>query len=257
MALHVPWTSGLMLGGFLFLTAWPGRAQSPAVVPRPPDGGNRETLVSILIPSLQDAPFTATVNTEVVRQLADGSNIRLENHRAIARDKAGRIFQERRLLVPADGRQQSVVTQTEISDPVAHTLYVCVPREHVCQLEQFTAPEFAPPAAVAPAGKDGGPSNLTREDLGKQTMGELEVTGTMESGVIESGAIGNDSPLLVKREYWYSPKLGVNLISKRQDPRFGTQKFEVSDVVLGQPSARLFEVPKGSRVIDLRNEAAH
>lgn len=251
----VRWASGLMLAGFLFLAARPGTAQSPSVVPRPPDGGNREMLVSILIPSLPNAPFNATVNTEAVRQLADGSSIRVQNHRAIARDRAGRIFQERRLLVPEDGRHESVVTQTEISDPVAHTLYICVPRERVCQLEQFTATDFGPPAAVAPSGRAGGPSNLTREDLGQQTIGGVEVTGTLETGVIASGAIGNDSPLLVKREFWYSPKLGINLISKRQDPRFGTQDFEVSDIVLGQPDARLFEVPRGSRVIDLRKES--
>ena len=37
---------------------------------RPPDGGSREVLVSILIPSLPNAPFSAVVNTESIRQLA-------------------------------------------------------------------------------------------------------------------------------------------------------------------------------------------
>jgi hypothetical protein len=27
------------------------------------------------------------------------------------------------------------------------------------------------------------------------------------------------------REYWFSPKLGFNLLSKRSDPRIGTQTF--------------------------------
>ena len=67
---------------------------------RPPDGGTREVLVSILIPSLPNAPFSAIVSTESIRQLADGTTITLKNRRAIARDSAGRIFQERRLLVP-------------------------------------------------------------------------------------------------------------------------------------------------------------
>jgi hypothetical protein len=78
------------------------------------------------------------------------------------------------------------------------------------------------------------------------------VEGTLETGVIESGAIGNNSPMLVRREFWYSPQLGVNLISKRQDPRFGIQNFEVSDIVLGEPEAKIFELPIGSKVIDLR-----
>jgi len=59
----------------------------------------------------------------------------------------GRIFQERRLLVPEDGTHEAVVTPIEISDPVAHELYLCVPKEEVCQVEGFTAPTFHRPGA--------------------------------------------------------------------------------------------------------------
>jgi hypothetical protein len=58
----------------------------------------------------------------------------------------------------------------------------------------------------------------------------------------------------VKRQYWYSPQLGVKHISKRQDPRFGAQNFEVSDIVLGQPDSKLFAPPAGFKIIDLREE---
>ena len=224
-------------------------AQATSGRQRPPDGGTHEVLLSILIPSLPNSPFSATVNTESIRQLGDGTTITLKNHRAVARDNAGRIFQERRLLVPDDGKNESVVTQIEISDPVAHKLYICVPRERVCQLEFFSAPDFSPPTKPAAGSQLGGPS---REDLGKRTIAGLETEGTLETAVIESGAIGNDSPIMVKREFWYSPQLGVNLISKRQDPRFGTQNFEVSEIVLGQPDAKLFEAPVNFEVIDLR-----
>jgi len=253
MPLKMKSTRFLLLAGLSILPGSLSLAQAPERAQRPPDGGTREVLVSILIPSLANAPFTATVNTESIRQLADGTTITLKNHRAIARDKAGRIFQERRMLVPEDRKQESVVTQIEISDPVAHKLYICVPKERVCQLEEFSAPDFAPPPTAGTPPKQ--PGATTREDLGKQTLGDLEVVGTLETGVIESGAIGNNSPLLVKREFWYSPQLGVNLISKRQDPRFGMQNFEVSDIVLGEPDTKFFEVPGGSRVIDLRKAA--
>ena len=70
--------------------------------------------------------------------------------------------------------------------------------------------------------------------------------------MIEAGAIGNDSPITLSREYWYSPQLGVNLISKLQDPRIGTQDFEVQDITVGEPDKKLFAVPPGSQIIDLR-----
>lgn len=240
----------LSLIGSLILLRASCLAQAPPEQPRPHDGGTREVLISILIPSLPDAPFSATVATESIRQLADGSRITLVNRRAIARDSAGRIFQERRLLVPEDGKHESVVTQIEISDPVAHELYICVPRDRVCQVEVFSAPHFVPPGGTVNAARQ---SDMgSREDLGKQVIGGLETVGTRETTVVEAGAIGNDSPLQITREYWYSPQLGVNLISKLRDPRIGEQNFEVSDVVLGEPDTKLFRVPSGSQVIDLR-----
>ena len=243
--------SVVLLAGFLVLHSPVSSSQAPPERPRPPDGGTREVLVSILIPSLPNAPFSATVATESVRQLADGSRITLVNRRAIARDTAGRIFQERRLLVPDDGKHESIVTQIEISDPVSHQLCICVPRERVCQLEFFSAPQFVSPVA-GPASAAKQPGSPGREDLGKQFVSGLETLGIRETTVIEAGAIGNDSPITVSREYWYSPQLGVNLISKLQDPRIGTQDFEVLDITVGEPDRKLFAVPPGSQIIDLR-----
>ncbi|MDP9337773.1 MAG: hypothetical protein M3P45_02780 [Acidobacteriota bacterium] len=226
-------------------------AQSPAAAQRPPDGGTREVLISILIPSLPNAPFTATVKTEWIRRLADGSTITLTNHRAIARDRSGRIFQERRLLVPDNQQQDSPITQIEISDPVSHQLYICVPQELVCQVEVFSAPtDSQSPLAPVPTKTSG---SLNVEDLGKRSINSIETTGRRETVTIASGSIGNNSPLLMKREFWYSSLLGINLSSTRQDPRFGTQSFEVIDVVMGEPDAKIFELPSGSKVIDLRD----
>ncbi|HKW33071.1 MAG TPA: hypothetical protein VJN92_08695 [Candidatus Acidoferrum sp.] len=237
----------ILIAGFLLLANSASVAQAPREPGRPPDGGTREMLISILIPSLPNAPFTATVNTEWVRQLADGATITLRNHRAIARDSAGRIFQERRALVADDGKQDSPITQIEISDPVSHDLYICVPPELVCQVEVFSPPEGAHFSAAAKA-----PKSPALEDLGKQFIGGVEAIGARETVVIQTGAIGNDRPLMAKREFWYSPGLGINLISKRQDPRFGTQNFEITDIVLGEPDAKMFGLPPGFKVIDLR-----
>jgi hypothetical protein len=239
-----------LLKALLFMGSSLSLAQVSQLPQRPPDGGTREVLISILIPSLPNAPFSATVVTESIRQLADGTSITLGNRRAIARDRVGRIFQERRLLVPADGKHESVVTQIEISDPVAHTLYICMPRERVCQVELFSAPGFVPPPTVATVRGQAGAAAL--EDLGRQAIGGLETVGTRQTGVIETGAIGNNSPIQVTREYWYSPQLGVNLVSKLQDPRIGTQNFEVSEIVLGDPDSKLFQPPANCKVIDLR-----
>ena len=201
---------------------------------------------------MQAANILRISNTESIRQLPNGATITLKNHRAVARDSAGRIFQERRLLVPEDGKRESVVTQIEISDPVAHELYICVPKEQVCQVEAFTAPTFQPPRSAADTQRAG----FARvEDLGKQSISGIETVGTRETVVIAAGQIGNDSPLEVQREYWYSPQLGVNLVSKLQDPRLGVQNFEVSEIALTEPDAKLFKPAGKMKIIDLREGA--
>jgi hypothetical protein len=229
-------------------------AQTPQARPALPDGGVSTRLISIFIPSIPNAPFTATVNTEWVRILPDNSRITLVNHRLIARDSAGRVFQERRLLVPPNGQLESVVTQTEIKDPILKQQYICRPDANTCQLE-FRPAIFAavqpPPGTRQVQGPNA--TGMETQSLGTRTIAGVEVIGTRETTVIPAGEIGNDSTLKTSREFWFSPKLGLNLISVRDDPRFGTQRFELSDVVLGEPAAALFSPPEGSRIIDLRN----
>ena len=242
----------LLFVALLILAASLSLAQSPQAPQRPPDGGTREMLISILIPSLSGAPFSATVKTEWVRQFADGTTVTLRNHRAIARDGAGRIFQERRMLVPENAQQDSPITQIEISDPVSRQLYICKPHEQVCQLEVFSRPEGTNFSPLAAASKAQGSPDV--QDLGTQSIGGIETVGRRETAVIPSGAMGNDRPIMSKREFWYSPLLGVNLVSKRQDPRFGAQNFEVTNIVVGEPDPKLFEPPSGSKIIDLRKQ---
>jgi len=189
-------------------------------------------------------PFTATVDTEWVRVLSDGTRTALTNHRMIARDNIGRIFQERRALVP-EGVLESVVTQTEITDPLSHDEYICVPHEHVCQVEVFH------PVSRPSANKAGSPEDV-EVALGTQLISGVETIETRVNGMIPIGAIGNRSPILTKMEYWYSAQLGLNVLSIREDPRFGTQKFQLSNIVMGEPDPRLFAPPPESKMFDLR-----
>src|ERR1700675_3307398 len=63
---------------------------------------------------------------------------------------------------------------------------------------------------------------------------------------------GNDRKVTIEREFWYSPKLGINLIAKRSDPRIGTQTFTATNLILSEPDPKLFELPDGFKVIDRR-----
>jgi hypothetical protein len=99
-------------------------AQSPDDALHAPDGNSYQQIINIFISPLTNSPFTATVSASVVRELNDGTTITLVNHRLVVRDSKGRIYQERRRLVPPGGNETSAIMRIEISDPAQHTKFL-------------------------------------------------------------------------------------------------------------------------------------
>ena len=111
--------------------------------------------------------------------------------------------------------------------------------------------------ALQPAGPSpNGTGSLVRENLGTQTINGLELVGTRETQTISSAAAGSDRPLVVVKEFWYSQLLGLNVLTKRVDPRSGTELFTVTDIRQAAPDPGLFTMPADARVVDLRPAAA-
>jgi hypothetical protein len=225
-------------------------AQTPQDALHAPDGNSFTRIVSIFIPSIPNAPFSATVSTEWTRQTSDGATIVVKNRRLVARDSQGRVFQERRRFVPADSNAPSTLFQMDYYDPIRHARFACFPGSNVCDMYAYSASVSEATVPVGPL--PGGKSYLSREDLGKGEIEGLETIGTRETISANPGTIGNDREVARTKEFWYSPKLGVNLVVKRYDPLQGTQVFSVSNVSLAEPDARLFVVPAKFRVVDER-----
>ena len=225
--------------------------QQPEPAGHAPDGDTFEIINNIMIPAVLHAPFSSVVTAEWTKTLEDGSTITRFNHRIVIRDGRGRIFQERRTLVPKNGQAEPLLHHTEISDPAQHTKYFCNPRSQICELRSY----ISPPADVdEPTGSFGnGKMALTREDLGKSNISGIEVTGTRETRFLAAGVIGNDRPISITKEFWYSPQLGLNILVKRNDPRVGTQTFTVTEVSLSEPDPKCFQLPTGYKVVDMRS----
>jgi hypothetical protein len=81
----------------------------------------------------------------------------------------------------------------------------------------------------------------------------VEVAGTRETRVIGGGVIGNDRPISITKEFWYSPQLGLNMLVKRNDPRVGVQTFTVTEVSLSEPDPKYFQVPARFKIVDMRS----
>jgi hypothetical protein len=212
-----------------------------------PDGGTRETITSIAIPPLPNAPFSATVQTEWTKYLADGSTQFRQNHRLIARDSLGRVFQERTTFGPKGSPIASQVLRTELAEPSTHTVAYCDTRTRVCELR----PYVGPPATTTAGPLSNGPGFVS-ENLGSQMLNGLDLIGTRETQTIGPLVAGSERPIVVVKEFWYSRQLGLNVLTTRNDPRSGKEVFTVTDIHQGEPDAALFALPKDARVVDLR-----
>ena len=222
-------------------------AQGPM---RAPDGNSFTRIVSIFIAPIPNAPFSANVSTQWTRQTSDGATVVVKNHRMVARDSQGHVFEERRRFVPADSNSPSLLFQTDYVDPARRTRTVCFPANEICDVYNFFTPpsEASLPVGPLPDGK----RYLSRENLGTDTIEGLETIGTRETISTSPGVVGNDREVVSTKEFWYSPKLGINLVVKRFDPLHGTQVFTVSNISLAEPDARLFAVPAQFKVADQR-----
>lgn len=244
----------LLVAACFVLVSFLTWAQSPEEVFHTPDGNSREMISSIFIPPLPNAPFQATVTAEWTKHLPDGTTTTVRNHRLVVRDSQGRIYQERRTLVPEGSSRQSQVFRIEISSPVTHTKYFCDPSLQECELRSYDMPVTEP---VVPAGEMAkGTRYLSRASLGTKTIEGLDAIGTRETITIQTGVIGNSAPIDSTKEFWYSPKLGLNLQVLRLDPLHGDQLFNVTDLQLSEPDSRLFVLPAGCKVVDLREKSA-
>jgi hypothetical protein len=83
------------------------------------------------------------------------------------------------------------------------------------------------------------------EDLGKQVLEGLLVKGTRMTDTIPAGTIGNDRQIDIVTERWYSEDIDAMVLERYSDPRFGETTYRLVNVVLGEPSPDLFQVPQG------------
>jgi len=89
------------------------------------------------------------------------------------------------------------------------------------------------------------PDQAKRESLGVQRMEGISAEGTRETNMIDAGVIGNDRPLTIVSERWYSQELQTEMMTRHNDPRTGEQMTHLTNVRLGEPDPSLFQVPAG------------
>jgi hypothetical protein len=103
------------------------------------------------------------------------------------------------------------------------------------------------------AGQDSNEPAPTTESLGDQTINGIHATGTRITTTIPSGKMGNDKPIVVTSERFYSSDLKATVMTKHDDPWAGELETQFTNVNTSEPDPSLFTVPSDYKIVDDRD----
>lgn len=81
------------------------------------------------------------------------------------------------------------------------------------------------------------------ESLGRQVIEGVQADGTRTVMTIPAGQIGNERPIEIVSERWYSPELETVVMTRHTDPRMGETVYRLTNINRAEPAHTLFEVP--------------
>jgi hypothetical protein len=215
--------------------------------------------------TVKNSPYSAQSVTEFTQTLGDGNRIHRTTTGSIARDSEGRTRREQ--TITGIGQMASSgepVKSVMIHDPVAGTSYSLEPHSHAAIMthntgysvrvskdvaDRVATEKMSAEAMAKMKVRSRGPEpNSKSEELGSQVMEGVSVQGKRVTRTIPAGDIGNDRPLEIVTETWFSPELQVVVMSRTSDPRSGDSVYKLTNVSRAEPDRSLFEVPADYQV---------
>jgi hypothetical protein len=244
----------LAVAGTLVLTAASARAQGPGLHRGGPGFGGPMELMGFegghgkLV---KGAPFSAKATSETTSTLQDGTVIHRTAQLSLFRDSQGRSRRE--LTASGFGplaTSGAPKTMVMISDPVAGAHYFLNSTNKTARKMAIRAkdPESQTNNAFhqrmeARESSEEAAGLLKKESLGTQVINGVSAEGTRVTKTIPAGKIGNDKPIQIVSERWFSPDLQIVVKSTHTDPQFGTTTYSVTNLQKTEPAATLFAVP--------------
>ena len=216
------------------------------------------------------APYTATATTESTQVLADGNRIVNKTSSFVARDSQGRMRRETDLHRIGTMQVDSPKT-VFINDPTTHTQYIFTPGGEATKVVRSQGTWKEGPQIIDLRNGKGerhvnekvivnvqgaherqqskeSSEQVKHEDLGTQTVEGVSAQGKRETVTIPAGQIGNEKPIEIVTETWFSPELHTMVLRKHSDPRLGDSTYRLTDIKRNEPDAALFQPPPGTKV---------
>jgi hypothetical protein len=212
---------------------------------------------------VKNAPFAGDLVTETAQTLSDGNHIRQSTTAHLVRDSEGRTRREQSLNgLGALGAPAENVQAVFISDPVAGVSYALNPSNRT--VSKLAEPgrgrggrngKQPPPPDGARWGRGANSADSKTESLGRQTIEGVPADGTRITQTIAAGAMGNELPIQMVTERWYSPDLHMDVLTRRSDPRYGETVTRLTNISRAEPNHALFEPPADYKTVDDRRNA--
>jgi hypothetical protein len=241
-----------------------------------------EIIASSSTKVVKGSPFSAEGISESVQVLPDGNKITRSTTTKMYRDSDGRFRREGAGassssgavavggFVPASGFQDTI----SIYDPVDAVRYTLTPSTKSAR--RFNNQNIVTEGAVIVNGQPLSPSVKARietsvaekthvlvmpnvisgtvsggkaEQLGTKSFEGVEVEGTRTVTTLAAGTIGNEKPIEMVYERWYSKELDLIVYSRHYDPRFGEQTYRLTNINRSEPDRSLFTVPSDYKIV--------
>ena len=217
--------------------------------------------------AVKGVPFSAQAVTEVNQALADGNRIQRKSASAIYRDSEGRTRREQTLMGlgplaapdghaldgvhkrPGIGRQLRARRADERGAQEHGRSHLSRRRSRVAKGydETAAARRACGPSTCAPRFRTAAaPQRIwrtRRESLGRQIIEGVQAEGTRTVMTIPAGQIGNERPIEIVSERWYSPELQTVVMTRNADPRMGETVYKLTGINRAEPPHSLFEIP--------------
>lgn len=193
------------------------------------------------------APFSGVAVSETTQTLADGNHITRKVQTNLFRDSQGRFRKEVSFtamgMLAEAGKPRTFIV---IHDPVANTGYLLEPGQKIARKTSYAGPQakgIMKDKIESRLQRDLANGSIQKEDLGTQVVSGVTADGTRYTRTIPAGQIGNDKPISIVFEEWYSNDLQMVVKRTRSDPRFGTTTYTLTNIQRTEPDASLFQVP--------------
>jgi hypothetical protein len=165
----------------------------------------------------------------------------------VIRDSQGRVRTEQQLglgMPPKPG-ETGIFSLVTVRDPVAGFLYVFDDEAKLVHRFKLSSAPSIPSSIPVPRQAASG-----IESLGTQVIEGVEALGHRSVRTLAAGEAGNQQPITITNEYWYSKDLQQNILQKLSDPRSGDRTTRWTNISRSEPDPSLFALPEGFTVVD-------